>query len=611
MKLGKVIIKDFRSITSTELILDSHITALVGGNESGKSNILLAINKFLNVEDFEETDKYQLSTTEPYISVEFTDFSEEELKTLKELTEVDPIHKIIVSRTGNTYKLEFPEIPIDSESTAPAEEAIKESPADVPPDTQEPEPVPSAPIDANYVIDEIKNKIPDANLINALGDLIRGKNIPLTDLALTYEDLEKEENRNKGYLITIKKLLELGGIQDSDITHADTSFRVDKLNRGAAKAGEKLRTAWTQEDIKMRMFADPTNLVIQFRDCRNIADSDKDNDAKWIWTWPEDRSFGFQWYVTFYSRYLSEIENSQNAIFLIDDIGLPLNKKAQKDLLNKFRELTRINPKIQIVYVTHSKDLVEWDSRNQILMVTKEKGKGTNVSSKWWTKYTQNELPAPLDEISLTWSEDLLGPKNLILEGPIDEKVFYKVTELLEEELSTNPFKDFKIIAAGGVHAANSLRHLSKLHGKKCYLVYDSDQTGLDEKNKAISESFSCEDLKSLSSSTTFNIVTIEDLLPRELYIAELNKIGKKVYATKWKEVSNLHGIPASGIIGAIKTRLGRDGLGEQEVKTFMDNYKYPLAIGVVNILTLEDYKDSNQLEAVKKLFKNLSTKLN
>lgn len=608
MKLGKVIIQNFRSITSTELTLDSQITTLVGGNESGKSNILLALNKFLNVEDFEETDRYQLSTKESYISVEFIDFSDEELKFLKEYTKVEDIEKIIVSRTGNNYKLEFPEIPNDPEPETPSEQSAEQVSPDVP---VEPIPVPSAPINEDALIEELIKRIPDATLINALGDLIKGKNIPLSDLALSYEDLDKEENNNKGHIITIKKLLDLGEIQNSDITHTDTSLRVDKLNRGAAKAGEKLRSAWTQEDIKMRIFSDSTNLVIQFRDCKNIADEDKDNDAKWIWTWPENRSFGFRWYVTFYSRYLAEIEKSENAIFLIDDIGLPLNKKAQKDLLNKFRELTKTNPKIQIVYVTHSKDLVEWDSRNQILMVTKEKGRGTNVSSKWWTKYKQNELPSPLDEISLTWSEDLLGAKNLILEGPIDEKVFYKITELLEEDLSTNPFKDFRLVPAGGADAVNGLRHLSKLHNKKCYLVYDSDQTGLDEKSKAISEGFDSEDLKSLSNSTTHSVVTIEDLLPRELYINELNKVGKKIYATKWKEVVNIHGIVNSGIIEAIKTRLNRDGLEQQEVKTFMDNYKFPLAIGVINVLTLQNYTDNNQLEAVKNLFRNLKLKLN
>jgi len=317
MKLGKIIIKDFRSISSAELVLDPQITALVGGNESGKSNLLLAINKFLTVEDFEDTDKYQLSNTEPYISGEFIDFSEEELNYLKSTYGLETVEKLVISRTGNTYQVDLPELPVNvGVLTPPIDKSLEQLPPDAPLETQEPEPAPSVSLNIEGILQEITNKIPDATLINALGDLIKGKNIPLTELALTYEDLDKDENSNKGHIITIKKLLELGGIQDSDLTNVDTSIRVDKLNRGAAKAGEKLRSAWTQEDIKMRMFSDPTNLVIQFRDCRNIADSDKDNDAKWIWTWPEDRSFGFRWYVTFYSRYLAEIENSQNAIFL-------------------------------------------------------------------------------------------------------------------------------------------------------------------------------------------------------------------------------------------------------------------------------------------------------
>jgi len=243
-------------------------------------------------------------------------------------------------------------------------------------------------------------------------------------------------------------------------------------------------------------------------------------------------------------------------------------------------------------------------------MVAKEKGRGTKVSSKWWTKYTQNELPSPLDEISLTWSEDLLGSKNVILEGPIDEKVFYKLTELLEEQVTTDPFNGYRLVPAGGTEAMSNLAHLSKNHNKKCFLVNDSDTAGLEEKTRLAGESFHCDDLKSLSGSTIFNIVTIEDLLPKDLYIDELNKLGKKTFSTIWKEVSNLHGIGTLGIIEAIRVRMNRNGLAQNEIKNFLDNYKYALAIGVINVLNLEDYGDNDQKEAIKMLFTNLSAKL-
>lgn len=59
MKIAWVQVKDFRSIKDTgRLYVDSNLTVLAGKNESGKSNILKAMEAFSNVffseEDFPE-----------------------------------------------------------------------------------------------------------------------------------------------------------------------------------------------------------------------------------------------------------------------------------------------------------------------------------------------------------------------------------------------------------------------------------------------------------------------------------------------------------------------------------------------------------------------------
>lgn len=45
MRLKSVVIKNFRSIKELEIPFDSNLRILVGKNEAGKSNILLALSK--------------------------------------------------------------------------------------------------------------------------------------------------------------------------------------------------------------------------------------------------------------------------------------------------------------------------------------------------------------------------------------------------------------------------------------------------------------------------------------------------------------------------------------------------------------------------------------
>lgn len=657
MRLGSVKIENFRSISSCEFVLNSGVVALVGGNESGKSNVLLAIEKFLNQDEFVDEDKYQLANSEPIIEITFNTFAPSEKEQLGTIFGGDEFTELTIRRVGVVYDIISPTLPEPVEITEPIEqpeesetklepekieeisedssanevptatEEATEQPLEVTPpvdpeaqndssenteldDSSKP---PEKAISKEDLVKQIIEHIPNAEMINSLEDLIVGNNVPISELYPTDSTNKKEEKpMSDGGLETVRRLLELGGITEADVKELNTSIRAKKLIKGAALIAQKLRNSWQQEDIKMIITADSKHLSLLFRDGKNIPEDDREDDTKWIWTLPRDRSTGFRWYVTFYVRYLSKISESDNVIFLIDDAGLALNKLAQNDLLKEFMKLASDERNTQILYVTHSKYMVDWDIRNQIRLAIKKPGEGTKIEDMWWEKYSKNELPAPLDELGVTWVDDFLNHDNLIVEGYTDVFILHELAELFSGSIPSDSFHGYKVLPAGGTLSAIPLGKLCKVHHRKAFLLFDSDTEGLRGKTEAEKpeNDLQCEDIQTLVGSTGYKVVTIEDLLPKDSFIDALNKVGGKHFKDVWPQIKTLQKVDTDGIIKAAKQRLVNEGLSEQDINEFFKTFKYDIVREVLNSISLKSYTNNSQTQSIVKIFSTLSTQL-
>src|SRR5947207_835028 len=72
MKVEKVKIRNFRCISdSGEIVVDDHLTVLVGPNESGKTAILEALKCFNRGENFEQADVSTLTVYDKLFSKDF------------------------------------------------------------------------------------------------------------------------------------------------------------------------------------------------------------------------------------------------------------------------------------------------------------------------------------------------------------------------------------------------------------------------------------------------------------------------------------------------------------------------------------------------------------
>ncbi len=330
MKVCNVYIKNFRSISEASFNLSENVTAIAGGNESGKSNVLKAIKRFLSQEDFEDADKYQLSSEETSIRITFNNFSDEEKDNISRVLRKSKIDKVVIERVGNNYQIidsalqtvidlelkkESEENKIEKitnkSDSVPKEESVEET--TVEDDRNETEISPQSGEELNLLpktIKEITKYVleytPNCELISDVSSLITGDNILLEKLFADKYSSKDEENRYS----TIKALLEVGNITKLDLQEKDINKRIQILRKKSAEIAIRIRSAWSQEDVKLEVVADSTHLVIHFRDGKNIPDSDREDDTKWIWTLPENRSSGFRWYVTFYAKYLSRIKKT-------------------------------------------------------------------------------------------------------------------------------------------------------------------------------------------------------------------------------------------------------------------------------------------------------------
>jgi ABC-type cobalamin/Fe3+-siderophores transport system ATPase subunit len=87
--------------------------------------------------------------------------------------------------------------------------------------------------------------------------------------------------------------------------------------------------------------------------------------------YPKQRSRGVRWFLSFYLELKATAkENTINRIMLIDEPGLSLHARAQEDVLKVFEDLKE---NLQIVYCTHSPNLIDIQKLYRIIAVQRAK----------------------------------------------------------------------------------------------------------------------------------------------------------------------------------------------------------------------------------------------
>lgn len=266
---------------------------------------------------------------------------------------------------------------------------------------------------------------------------------------------------------------------------------------------------------------------------------------------PEYRSDGLKWFLTFLINFKAKSEDIDNYILLIDEPGLYLHPKGQKDVLFEIESLSAKN---QIIFTTHQTFLINKNYSERIRIIFREierKGETARKSflaSKVTNKISKkNILGDSLLRESLGFTVSDISPineKNILVEGVFDKDVFliankyWKIIDL--NQISIIPCYGAPKI---GIHSS-----LYRSNDLIVICFYDSDQPGRSafSKNKSVKSSMK----KQLKDYINNNnpIETMEDLIPdgifNDAYERWINKFGfdcEDITIPRMKNIDNLY----------------------------------------------------------------------
>lgn len=196
----------------------------------------------------------------------------------------------------------------------------------------------------------------------------------------------------------------------------------------AETLSEILQREWSQDSRALRILLD---LHGENRNTRSLEIYAEDSSGAVV---PLDaRGDGLRWYIGFltelHHRGLSSAV-SLGALLLFDEPGNFLHPNAQADLARVFNEdLPRAGQ--QVIYTTHSPFMLDWSRPHQVRVLERGARRGSEVINK---PYHSNDSVLRFWEpfrrsIGLYLGDlGLLGEKNLFLEGVTDQMLFAFLT---------------------------------------------------------------------------------------------------------------------------------------------------------------------------------------
>ena len=382
MKLLRYRVTDFRSVEDSGWIDCDDVTTLVGINESGKSNLLLALWKLnparggeidilhdMPVSKLSELRKNIDAVT--FISADF-ELDEENAMYIDDELRCSCQRGMVINISrlyDGKYVIKLPE---SIKKIYEKKEAL----------------------DDEKLQEVILHELPKFVYYSNYGNLSSKIYLPYAIRWLNGEsvpgiDINEDQVRTLRVLFDFvhlepQEILELGkdpkilaismnGNQSptkEQIEQAenDKEKRSILLQSASGELTKKFKLWWKQGEYRFRFQADGDYFRIW------VSDKIRPDEVGL-----ELRSTGLQWFLSFYLIFLVESqEQNKNAVLLLDEAGLTLHPLAQKDLCKFFDGLSRHN---QIINTTHSPFIVDTSNIDRCRVVYLDKNGFTVASS--------------------------------------------------------------------------------------------------------------------------------------------------------------------------------------------------------------------------------------
>lgn len=336
-------------------------------------------------------------------------------------------------------------------------------------------------------------------------------------------DILKNPEELENNFPIVRDFIKLAKLDIEKLNIDDRQKLVNLADKAATITTGKFSNFWKQNKIEFYIGVDPEMITILVRD-EGSGDSIR----------PEQRSEGFQWFLSFYLRLESSAGESNN-IILVDEPGLFLHAAAQKDVLKVLEKLSETN---QIIFSTHSPYLIDTKHLNRVRLVIKENYK-TIITNNFHEGSADPETLTPIiTAIGLDISQDLFfNPShlNIVTEGVSDYYYLRGIIEHLKSKENYQFPENITFIPCfGNATVGLMVSFLTGIGWKYKILL---DQKGLvKEKNKLIRDGID-EDLIIIAGNTkeeSIENLFIED--DRIKFCTDDKSISKGIIAKEFYE---------------------------------------------------------------------------
>jgi predicted ATP-dependent endonuclease of OLD family len=348
---------------------------------------------------------------------------------------------------------------------------------------------------------------------------------------ITIDDLSSRKNQViNGFL----KVSGLYGFEDKLFTDDLKARKI--FEQSQEKLSKVIKKAWVQgshDDIKIKITKSFTNnqLLIDVEDRNTIVNVNA-------------RSRGFKWFFSFYLKYRAYSDGDlSNTLFLLDEPGLFLHPKGQKDLLNYLEHLGLHN---QVVYTTHSPFMINRLRPNRVRVIEKKKKEGTCVNNKG---YSSNWRPLRT-ALGLGLSDSFyFADKTLLVEGPEDKLYILSLLRFFDRVKNLDlDLNLLSIMQAGGAPEMPALARILLNEDRPLSILIDSDSTKHLNKLNKIERVTELAEIKQINSFSD-TAISIQDLLPKDLYENSINNY--------------INELKTSGLLKENKTKSGQFSIGD------------------------------------------------
>lgn len=503
MEIEKFRIKNYRSIVdSGDCYLSPKITVLAGKNEAGKTSILEALRDFTKFRNIDDDAKPINRDSDPEIHVTFAIAPEEMQEFVPDDVAVpeEESHVTIIKSAPNNY-----EVKEELNDLVPAfqgsrkelgrrakEDLIPRAVEFIAMDAEEKQSLEEESL-LKVKLRKVQNSVRDAKQADEV-DEKRADRL-LENLEQTLNKVEDFENYEEGfensitdkipefvlfstYEDQIPNKIPFNELEDNEFV--EDLAKVSDLDSSIVKSGGDRKKRQHKKEVNVELNEDYKEFWTQ-DDTSLSIDWDSEHLKFWIEEdgtpyMPKHRSKGKMWHLSFYIKLTAHASKENPPVVLIDDPGLHLHAKAQKDILNKLESVAETSP---VIYTTHSPYLIDAEKLDRVWLVEREEGAGTEIE-KLHAGADKDTLRPILTAIGANTTIGVHTDKenSVVVEGISDYHYLQAFREIVDWD------KDLDIIPGTGGDSPIDIGSILFGWGVEPIFCLDSDGQGNNNREK-------------------------------------------------------------------------------------------------------------------------------